>query len=186
MNRSRRLPKRFRRWLWATSFQPGPCPPAAEQLNAAPIVLVAIATTHTDEAVFQALRDAARRMVASQNQCRIACVTVTPPEPTFGAERLDDVATSVHIRHLVQLRHWAKPLQLPEERVSFHVIESHTPAAALIQYARANNVEQILIGAPPVHGIAPWRATVASQVVAEATCSVTIVRPRATEVSPVE
>jgi hypothetical protein len=178
--------ERLRRRFWAARFEAAPCPPAAERITAAPIVLVAIATTHTDEAMFQALRDVARRLATTQTQCRLACVTVQPPEPTFGAERLEDVATSVRIRHLVALRHWAKPLQLPDERLSFHVIESDSPAEALVEYATANNVEQILIGAPPVHGIAPWRPTVASQVVVAAPCSVTVVRPRAVDVSPVE
>jgi nucleotide-binding universal stress UspA family protein len=66
------------------------------------------------------------------------------------------------------------------------VLESDSPAAALVDYARTNNVEQILIGAPPVAGVAPWRATVASQVMVHAPCSVTVVRPRAADVSPVE
>jgi len=177
---------RLRRWLWAAGYEPGPCPPASVQVNVAPIVLVAIATTHTDEAVFEALREATRRLIAAENQCRIACVTVTAPEPALGAERIEDAATSVHIRHLVQLRHWAKPLQLPEERLTFHVIESSAPAAALIEYAKANQVDQILIGAPPPRGLTPWRGSVASQVMAEASCSVTVVRPRAGTESPVE
>ncbi|HJV70316.1 bifunctional serine/threonine-protein kinase/universal stress protein [Ideonella sp.] len=177
---------RLRRWLWAAGFEPGPCPPPSVQVNAAPIVVVAIATTHTDEAVFEALRDATRRLVAAENQCRIACVTVTPPEPALGAERIEDAATSVHIRHLVQLRHWAKPLQLPEDRLTFHVIESNAPAAALIDYARVNKVDQILIGAPLSRGLTPWRGRIATQVMAEASCSVTVVRPRAGAESPVE
>jgi nucleotide-binding universal stress UspA family protein len=171
---------RFRRWLWAAGFEPGPCPPPSVQVNVAPIVLVAIATRRTDEAVLEALREAARRLIVAQNQCRIACVTVTAPEPALGAERVEDSATSRHIKQLVALRHWAKPLQLSEERLTFHVLESTNPAAALIEYARVNKVEQILIGAP-ARGLARLRGTVASQVVADAPCSVTVVRPRAAD-----
>ena len=58
--------------------------------------------------------------------------------------------------------------------------------AALIEYAKANQVDQILIGAPPPRGLTPWRGSVASQVMAEASCSVTVVRPRAGTESPVE
>nr|WP_246312229.1 bifunctional serine/threonine-protein kinase/universal stress protein [Aquabacterium terrae] len=177
--------RRLRRWLWATGFEPGPCPPASVQVNVAPIVVVAIATWLTNEALFEALRDAVRRLIAAQNQCRIACVTVTPPEPALGAERPENSATGLHIKHLVQLRHWAKPLQLPEERVTFHVIESGNPAAALIEYARANKVDQILVGAP-ARGLVRLRGGVAAQVFSEAPCSVTVVRVRPADESPVE
>jgi nucleotide-binding universal stress UspA family protein len=75
------------------------------------------------------------------------------------------------------LRRWAKPLQLPEERVTYHVLESEKPAAALIDYAKMNEVDQILIGAPRS---APTRLFpgVPAFVVAEAPCTVTVVRPR--------
>ena len=87
-------------------------------------------------------------------------------------------ATGRPIKYLVALRRWAKPLQLPEERVTYHVLESDQPAAALIDYARMNDVDQILIGAS--RSGAPMRLFpgVSAQVVAEAPCSVTVVRPR--------
>jgi nucleotide-binding universal stress UspA family protein len=68
---------------------------------------------------------------------------------------------------------------LPEERVTYHVLESEKPAAALIDYARINGVEEIVIGAS--HSGAPTRLFpgVAAQVVAEAPCTVTVVRARA-------
>jgi nucleotide-binding universal stress UspA family protein len=58
------------------------------------------------------------------------------------------------------------------------VLESEKPAAALIDYARMNDVDQILIGAS--RGSASMRLFpgVSAQVVAEAPCSVTVVRPR--------
>jgi len=77
----------------------------------------------------------------------------------------------------VQLRRWARPLQLPEERVTFHVLESDKPAAALIDYAKLNEVDQILIGAP--RSAARLFPGVSAQVVADAQCTVTVVRPRA-------
>ena len=78
----------------------------------------------------------------------------------------------------MNLRRWAKPLQLPEERLTYHVLESEKPAAALIDYAKMNDVDQILMGAP--RSGAPMRLFpgVSAQVVAEAPCSVTVVRPR--------
>src|SRR5207249_5657782 len=115
---------------------------------------------------------------ASDDQCRIACVTVVPSAATLSGEGDEATATGRHIKHLVNMRRWAKPLELPEERLTYHVLESEKPAVALIDYARMNDVEQILIGAP--RSGAPMRLFpgVSAQVVAEAPCSVTVVRPR--------
>ena len=141
-------------------------------------MLVAIESAQSDEALFEALRDAARRLIATDSQCRIACVTAVPPAAALSGERDEDTATGRHIKHLVNLRRWAKPLELPEERLTYHVLESERPAAALIDYAKMNDVDQILIGAP--RSSAPMRLFqgVSAQVVAEARCSVTVVRPR--------
>jgi len=68
---------------------------------------------------------------------------------------------------------------LPEERVTYHVLESDKPAAALVDYAAMNDVAQILIGAPG-SGALPWRfAGIGREVVGSAPCTVTVVRPRA-------
>jgi len=168
----------FRQWVRAKRFEPAPCPPATTEVGPAPTVLVAISAKQTDEAVFEALRDAARRLSISVDRCRIACVTAVPPATTLSGTRPEDTATGRHIKHLVNLRRWAKPLDLPEERVTYHVLESERPATALIDYARMNDVDQILIGAPRSGASARLFPGVAAQVVADAPCSVTVVRPR--------
>ena len=86
----------------------------------------------------------------------------------WGLRLIRDVDS---IRHLSELRRWAKPLQLPEERLTYHVLESDQPAAALLDYAAVNEVEEILMG---FGGNAGKEAL---QVAAQAPCSVTIVRP---------
>jgi nucleotide-binding universal stress UspA family protein len=169
----------LRQWARSRRFEPAPCPPPATAVEPAPTILVAIGTKHTDEALFEALREAARRFVAAVDQCRVACVTVVPPAATLSGEREEDTATGRHILHLVSLRRWAKPLQLPEERVTYHVLESSDPAAALLDYARMNDVDQILIGAPHTGTAVRLFAGVSAAVVANAPCSITIVRPRA-------
>ena len=101
-----------------------------------------------------------------------------PPAATLAGEREEDTATGRHIKHLVNLRHWAKPLQLAEERVTYHVLESDKPAAALVDYATMNDVDHVLIGAPPDGGPARLFPGVCAQVAAQAPCTVTVVRPR--------
>ena len=168
----------FRQWMRAKRFEPAPCPPPSTVVGPAPIMLVAIGSAHPDEALFEALRDATRRLIMAVDQCRIACVTAVPPAATLTGEREEDTATGRHIKYLVNLRRWAKPLQLPDERVTYHVLESEKPAAALIEYARMNDVDQILIGATRSGTSTRLFPGVSAQVVAEAPCSVTVVRPR--------
>ncbi|HXM83902.1 MAG TPA: bifunctional serine/threonine-protein kinase/universal stress protein [Burkholderiales bacterium] len=163
-----------RRWMRAKNFEPAPCPPPSTTITPAPIVLVAIPSMQTDEALFEALRDAVRRQIAAHERCRVACITVVPPAAALS----DDTPTGRHIKHLVNLRRWAKPLGLPEERLTYHVLESEKPAVALIDFASMNDVDQILIGAPRSAVHTRWSAGVPAQVVAGAPCSVTAVRPR--------
>jgi eukaryotic-like serine/threonine-protein kinase len=169
--------RRIRRWARAKRFEPAPCPPPSTRVGPAPIVLVAISPAQADDTLFEALRDAARRLIAADDLCRIACVTAVPLAAALSGERYEDTATGRHIKHLVNLRRWAKPLQLPEERLTYHVLESEKPAGALIDYARMNDVDQILIGAARSASTRLFPG-VSAQVVAEAPCTVTVVRPR--------
>jgi nucleotide-binding universal stress UspA family protein len=161
-----------RRWMAWRRFRPAPCPPPSTRVGPAPIVLVAIPPAPNDQPMLEAMREAARQVIAADDRCRIAGVTVVPPAASLSAE---ETATGRHIKQLVGLRAWAKALDLPEERLTLHVLESEKPAAALVDYARMNDVEQMLVGAP--RGTRLFRG-VCSQVVAEAPCSVTVVRPR--------
>jgi serine/threonine protein kinase len=171
---------RFRRWLKAKGMEPVAVVKPSAQLANARIVLAAVATAHTNEALFQAQRDAVRRLLASDPQSRLACVTIVKPSSVAGAESEDDVATSQAIKNLVHLRHWAEPLQIPTASISFHVLEGSDAAAALLAYARANAVDQIVIGAaPPGLPLRALMGTFATKVAAEAPCTVTLVRPPA-------
>jgi len=168
-----------RRWLRSRNFEPAPCPPASDHTGPAPIILVAIAPGQVEDALFEALQDAARRLIAADDRCRIACVTAVPPAATLGGRRYEETATGRHIKHLVNLRRWAKPLQLAEERVTYHVLESDKPVAALVDYATMNDVDHVLMGGPKAGAPARLFPGVSAQVASLAPCSVTVVRSRA-------
>jgi nucleotide-binding universal stress UspA family protein len=171
---------RLRRWVKAAGMEPASLARPSAHLAGAPIVLAAVATRHGSEALFQAQRDAVAKLMAGDTQVRLACVTIIPPTPVVGAESEEDIATSQRIKHLVLLKHWAEPLQLPAGKVSFHVLEGGDAAATLLDYARANGVDHIVTGAPPP-GL-PLRSvwgTFATRLVGEAPCTVTLVRPSA-------
>jgi nucleotide-binding universal stress UspA family protein len=168
----------YRRYL-APRYVPAPCPPPSAQRAPSPVVVVALAVWRGSEPLFEALRNAARGVMAALPECRFACVTVVPPAAALTGEGDENSATGRHIRRLVELRHWAKPLRLPEERLTYHVLESEKPALALIDFVKINDVDQVLIGAPGSGTQVRSFAGVSAQVVAQVPCSVTVVRPRA-------
>lgn len=167
----------LKRWILATGYEPSPLERPSQQLVSAAIVLAAVATQHKSEPRFQALREVVKRLMAVDPDRRLTCVTVIRPTSELAGGADDEAGTSQRIKHLVLLRNWAEPLGLPAERLSYHVIESGDPAAALLEYAKVNQVEHIVIGAPPAD--VPLKGTfVSTRVAAEAGCSVTVVRPR--------
>jgi len=166
----------LRRWFRVAGFEPGPEARPSARISQAPIVLAAVATTHTNETEFRALRQAVRRLLTMDPQARLACVTVIRPSVEVGAS-IEDQHAATHIKHLVLLRHWAEPLQLPPGKTSFHVLESGDAAGALLEYARANQVDHIVIGAPATdRSLKGLLATVSTSVAANAPCTVTVVR----------
>jgi serine/threonine protein kinase len=177
--RTRRLglPQRVLRWVRAAGMEPTPVSRPTEHLAGASIVMAAVATAHTNETRFVALRDSVRPLVAADPNRRLACVTVIRPLSVLGGSTEEESATRQHIKHLVLLRNWAEPLGLPPERLSFHVIESTDPAATLMDFAHQNHVDHIVIGAPPSEAVLKG-VFVSTQVANDARCTVTIVRGR--------
>ncbi len=172
------LRSRLMRRMSVSQFVPAPCPPLAFRSDPASIVMVAIDPADTDARTHEALRATVRRLVVADARCRLACMTVVPPAAALEGEGEPATATGRHIQHLVMLRRWTKSLELPEERVTHHVLESAKPAAALLDYAAVNDVDQIVIGAPRGAARALRSGGISRQIVADAACSVTVVRPR--------
>ena len=166
------------RRMEASAFQPAPCPPLSFTARVARVVAVAIAPQESNERLREALRAATRCVIAADPHCRIACVTVVPTAATLSGIGDEESATGRHIHRLIELRNWAKPLELPEERVTCHVLESDKPAAALIDYVTMNEVDHVLIGAPKDATLTRRVTGVCAQVAGIAPCTVTVVRPR--------
>ena len=118
---------------------------------------------------------------------RLACLTVMRINRVGMDELVEADGTSRHLNLLIALKHWARPLlqalSAPgardgAARVTFHVIEAPDPATAIVEYARRNHVDHIVIGA---RSSGRWRrhlGSVSARVAAEADCSVTVVRAR--------
>jgi hypothetical protein len=150
---------------------------------AVPIYMVAVDTTHPDDPRQAVLQQATQRMLSLSPEFRLVCVSVVRAAPV--AEPTNEHS---HRGHLVRLMEWSALLHLPAERLSLHVIESPRPEGALLEFARRNHVDLIVLGAPSQtqHALA-WWLSVASGVTANAPCSVYVVRvpePEVTGTSP--
>jgi eukaryotic-like serine/threonine-protein kinase len=73
----------------------------------------------------------------------------------------------------VELRNWARPLQLPRGKITYHLLESRNVAGAILDFARSNKANHIIIGASTTGGAS---AKVSARITAEAPCTVTVVR----------
>ena len=90
----------------------------------------------------------------------------------------DDQGTHLHVARLVQLKAWAEEIELTEDRLTFSVLEGPDPGQAIIDYATQNHADHILMGARGHSTARRYLGSVSAQVVAEAACSVTVVRLR--------
>src|SRR5215216_2610869 len=144
----------------------------------APIILVAVSLRPELEAVRQALLEAAASVLANMPGARLACINVMPASLIAIDENIDAAADNVHVQRLVELRNWAVPLELPKGKITYHLLESRNIAAAVVNFARSNKVDHLIIGAPTSTGsfAGKVRGKVSAQITAEAPCTVTVVR----------
>jgi len=146
------------------------------QLASAPIVAAAVDIS-ADASLNEALRVTTRRILATLPAARLACLNVNRVHRLALDTTLDQSGHSKQIDRLVALRAWAEPLKLDGARLTVHVLEAVDPADAILDFARSNNVDHLLIGARDPSFTRSLLGSVSAKVAAEAGCSVTIVRP---------
>ena len=166
----------FKRWVRAAgmNYQPSTLP--SRQIDAAPIIMVAVPNRDVSDATLYSLRSAVLQALGTVPGARLACVTVINPSETPGHDSASS-ETTVHRRYLSMLRQWAQPLALDGQAVSFHCLESGDVAQALLRYAQGNHVSMIVLGAA-THGLQMQRllATVPIRVAMAAPCTVVLVK----------
>jgi len=156
---------------------PKPKSDLAAQLASGPIVAVALDTAEASSPLNEALRMTAERILASLPSARLACLNVLKLGRITIDRTLDAEGNNKHIDRLVALRHWASPFKLDESRLTVHVLEAIDPAAAILEFAAVNHVDHIIIGARQNSTRRTLLGSVSAKVAAEATCTVTVVRP---------
>lgn len=166
----------FRRWWRVSTADPESVAPMAAHMTQAPIVMAAVDLSEGMEVLAETLREMVERLLRTLPGARLACVNVLRQNRIALNYPLDEQGRNIHVQRLVELKEWARPLGLIAEQITFHVLEATDPAAALIDYARSNKVDQIVIGARASSTLRRYLGSVSSQVVAEAPCTVTVVR----------
>lgn len=172
---------RLRRW-WRGWSTPVPMPRlgAASQLFKNPIVMAAVDIDHAAAGLLEQMREAVLRIVATEPGARLACVSVMRAGGIAMDDRVDTEGRSRHVKQLVALKHWARPvmreLALDEGRITFHVLEAPDPALAIVEFAERTRVDHIVMGARGHSALRRYLGSVSSQVVAQAPCTVTVVR----------
>ena len=165
-----------RRWIRALGAEADPRQSAAGQLSRSPIVVAAIDLSQGSEALSDAMRRMAGTVLQTQPGARLACVTVMKTSRLANDITVDPEGQNLHVKMLVGLKHWARPLAIPADRLTYHVLQAPDAGSAIVEFARANNVDQIVIGSRGASTLRRYLGSVSSQVVAQAPCSVTVIK----------
>jgi len=155
----------------------GPNSKPAPTAHAAPIIAVAIDLREGSPILAEALRASLRNLLLSLPGARVALLNVLVGG-VLGDMPHDDEGRSARVQRLVELQHWAAPLALEEGRITFHVLEGSSAANALLDYAAANGVDHVVMGARANSVMRTVLGSVSGEVAARAPCSVTVVRAR--------
>ena len=175
---------RLKRWFFALGAEPQEVAAnATEQLNRSSIVMAAVDVDNAAPALLEQLRETVRRIVLTEPGARLACVSVMRIARIGNDALTDDQGQSLHVKQLVGLKHWARPisksLNLEDGRLTFHVLEAPDPASALVDFATRNQVDHIVMGARASSVLRRYLGSVSSTVVADSPCTVTVVRANA-------
>ncbi len=164
MQRKRRAPRRL------------PSNPMAARLADAPIIAVAVDLDERQAALASEVKRVLQRILSIEPQSRLICLNVFRTSRIAVDQMVTDDGESLHVRRLVELRHWSTELPVAAERVSHHVLEAPDPAEAILQFIKHNQIDHLVMGARSASQFRRYLGSVSSAVVAEAPCSVTIVR----------
>lgn len=164
------------KWMRSGKVIEQPRRAVAQQVATAPIVVAAVELSPEMQPLEEPMRLAVLQVLSGFRNARLACINILKTNLISIDETLDAQGRNKHVNRLVELQHWARPLGIPEDRVTFHVLEAVDPAAAIIEYAEVNRADHIIMGARGSGTIRRYLGSTSTEVVARAPCSVTVVR----------
>jgi serine/threonine protein kinase len=151
-----------------------------ERIISAPHILVALDLENTSSELQQALRNTIQRLANTDKQSFFTIMTIVERNDLSGVEDITEVVERehpTHVQHQADLRHWMAPFKLPASRVNYQVIEGAV-ANEIIAYSKYHVIDNILIGSQGHSTLRRIIGSVTTRVVAEAPCTVTVVRTR--------
>ena len=163
----------LKRWLHVSSTMREIAATAKKPPPRPPIILVAVDLRPGFDSLRHNQLEAAVSTLANMPGARLACLNVMQTSLISIDENVDAAGDNIHVLRIAELRRWADPLQLPRGKITYHLVEARSIPAGIIDFAQANKVDHLIIGAP-AGGATASRMT--AQVTAEAPCSVTVVR----------
>jgi len=166
----------LRRWIRQAHVRVTLLPEPPKAKDSASIIMAAVDLDESYAPLAAALVGTVERLAAGEPGARVACVNVLKLARLRLDQTEDAEGHNLHLLRLSELTHWGAPLSRLPNRVTYHVIEAVDPAAALIEFARRNNVRHLVMGARTSSALRRYLGSVSAKVVAEAPCSVTIVR----------
>ncbi len=146
------------------------------RLSSAPIIVVALDLSESQPDVLAAVRSTVERILQTVPDARLACLNVMKINLIALDTKVDDEGRSVHVQKIVQLKDWARPLNLPDDRVTYHVLEAVDAGAAILDYVTSNHVDHVVLGAQTSARLRNLLGSVATEIVQKAPCTVTVVR----------
>jgi len=157
-------------------------PPEREaEASDAPIVAAAINLDDMTPDLADKLRRTLLRILERSPEARLAVLNVLKLNRIAMDQTLDEEGNNKHVARLVGLKDWARPMKIAQGRVTYHVLEAIDPADTLLDYARVNNVDHIVMGARANSTMRKILGSVSGKVAMEAPCTVTVVRVRSAE-----
>ena len=169
-----------KRWFKAMGAEPQGEDGANQHVERSPILMVAIGIKNSTPELDKKLLGTVRRIMQMEPGARLACVSIMKTARIGMDTLVDEQGNSLHVQQLVAIKHWARPLQqqlqMDEHRLTFHVLEAPDTAGAIVDFATKNQVDHIVMGARGNSTLRRYLGSVSAQVVAEAECSVTVVR----------
>lgn len=166
----------FARWIRQAHARAALAPEPSTAKDSASIIMAAVDLGESYGALGAALVRTVERLAVGEPGARIACVNVLKLARLMPDRTEDAEGRNLHLLRLAELKHWGAPLARLPNRVTYHVVEALDPAAALIEFARRNHVRHLVMGARTSSALRRYLGSVSAKVVAEAPCSVTVVR----------
>lgn len=151
-----------------------------QRLTSAPHILVTVKLEHSSEDLRNSLRATMQKLAKTEKGSYFTCLSILKKSSTADAVDIQEFIEHSHPRHIqaqAELRHWLQSVRLPKSRLNIQVFYGD-PATEIVNYAKQYAVDHIVMCAHRSEGPKKVIGSVPEKVIAEAPCSVTVVRTR--------